>query len=50
MGDDGPHDLRKNGIHVLDTVSLVNNDGFETELLEGQFHYKANLVAHYAHC
>ena len=48
-GDEGADDLRKNGIHVLDTVRFVNDDIFEAEFLEGRFLDEADLVARYTY-
>lgn len=40
----GPDDLREEGVHVLDTVSLVDNDVAPRELGEGALFTDADLV------
>jgi hypothetical protein len=46
-GDECSDDLRKNGIDILDSVSFVDYNIFETEFLEGGFLDQADLVARY---
>ena len=48
-GTEHPDDLRKDGVHVLDAVSLVDDDVLEGELLEGAFFAHADLVGGDAH-